>query len=204
MSAGNAPEASGGKIGAAVVAGAAGRYALALFELAKDAGALDAVAQDLNALEALAAGSDAVRALITSPLIQRGERGRALLALLDNLSQVSDAKPVNVLTRHFFGVLAENGRVGSFGDIITAYRALVANERGEVTAEVVSAQALSGAQVEALKAKLKSVVGRDVTLDARIDESLLGGLVVKVGSRMIDTSLKTKLQNLQVAMKEVG
>lgn len=204
MSAGNAPEAAGGKIGAAVVAGAAGRYALALFELAKEAGALDAVAQDFNALEALATGDAAVRSLISSPLMQRDERGRALLALLDNLSQVSDAKPVNALTRNFFGVLARNGRVASLSEIISVYRALVANDRGEVTAEVVSAQALSTDQVAALTAKLKSVVGRDVTLDAQIDPSLLGGLVVKVGSRMIDTSLKTKLQNLQVAMKEVG
>lgn len=187
-----------------MVAGAAGRYALALFELAREAGALDAVAQDFQALEAMAAGSDAVRGLITSPLIQRAERGRALLALLDNLSQVSDAGPVNPLTRKFFGVLAQNGRVASLEAVIVAYRALVAHDRGEVTAEVTSAQALTSAQVETLKTKLKSVVGREVTLDARVDDSLLGGLVVKVGSRMIDTSLKTKLQNLQVAMKEVG
>lgn len=204
MSAGNAPEAAGGKAGAALVSGAAGRYALALFELAKDAGALDAVAQDFNVLEALTAQSDAARGLLASPLLQRGERGRAILALLDNLPKVSDAKPVHDLTRKFFGVVARNGRAVQLPAIIAAYRTLLANERGEVTAEVVSAQALSGAQVDALKAKLKSVVGRDVTLDARVDESLLGGLVVKVGSRMIDTSIRTKLQNLQVAMKEVG
>lgn len=204
MSAGNAPEAAGGKAEAAVVSGAAGRYALALFELAKEAGALDAVARDLGALEALVAGSAAVRDLVTSPLLQRGERGRAILALLDNLSAVTTAAPVHALTRKFFGVVARNGRAADLAAIIAAYRALLAHERGEVTADVVSARALSDAQVAALKTKLKSVVGRDVALAARVDESLLGGLIVKVGSRMIDSSLKTKLQNLQVAMKEVG
>ncbi len=201
MSAGQAPEQTGS---AAVASGVAGRYATALFELAKENNSLEVVAADLAAIEGLINGDDAVKSLISNPLLGRAERGRAIAALLDNLQAVAGVKGVSDLTRKFLGATAANGRVDGLLAIIAAFRSLLAQERGEVTAEVVSAQALDAGQVKALTDKLKTIVGRDVTLDARVDPSLLGGLVVQIGSRMIDSSLKTKLQNLQVAMKEVG
>lgn len=187
-----------------MVSGAAGRYALAFFELAKDAKALDAVEADCNLLDALVAGNAMVKALTASPLVRRDERGRAVAALVADMGAIAPGASLHPLTGKFLGVAAANGRLGELPAMIAAFRSLLARERGEISAEVTSAHKLTAAQVKALAAKLKAMVGRDVNLNAQVDESLLGGLVVKIGSRMIDSSLKTKLNNLQVAMKEVG
>jgi F-type H+-transporting ATPase subunit delta len=120
------------------------------------------------------------------------------------MAAVLDKAGIKGLTANFVGLVAQNRRLFVLPDMIRAYNALLARHRGEVGAEVTSAQPLGDAQIKALKAVFKSSIGRDVNLTARVDESLLGGLVVKVGSRMVDTSLKTKLDNLQIAMKEVG
>lgn len=179
----------------AVVSGVAGRYAVALFELAADGNALDQVAADLKALADLLEKSTDFRRLVTSPALGRDDQAKGLFAVLDG----SGIAP---LTRNFLGVIANNGRLSLLGDMIAAYSQLLAHHRGEVTAEVTSATPLSEAQMATLKAKLKAIAGRDVTLQAHTDSSILGGLAVKLGSRMIDSTLKTKLNNLQTAMKE--
>lgn len=179
----------------AVVSGVAGRYAVALFELAADGNALDQVAADLKALADLVEKSADFRRLVTSPALGRDDQAKGLFAVLEG----SGIAP---LTRNFLGVIANNGRLSLLADMIAAYATLLAHHRGEVTAEVTSATPLSEGQMAALKAKLKAIAGRDVTLQAHTDSSILGGLVVKLGSRMIDSTLKTKLNNLQTAMKE--
>lgn len=178
-----------------IVAGMAGRYATALFELAQEDGALEAVEKDLVSVRGLIEGSDDMRRLVRSPVFSADEQSGAMNTLLDRLS-------VNPLTRKFVGLVAKNRRLFSLLDIIKAYQARLARHRGEMTATVTSAHPLSDAQVSALKATLKQSFKLDVNLSASVDPDLLGGLVVKVGSRMIDSSLKTKLDNLQLAMKE--
>ncbi len=179
------------------LSGVSGRYALALFDLARDTKQLDAVEGDLSSLEGMIADSDDLAALVTSPLARREEQARAFDA-------ISQAAQLNDLTRRFLGVIIENRRLSSVAEIIENFRQLLSQHRGEVTAEVTSAHKLTAKQVTALQAKLKSMVGHDVRIDSSVDESLLGGLVVKVGSKMIDSSIRTKLTNLQVSMKEVG
>lgn len=186
------------------VSGVAGRYAVALFDLAKDGGALDAIAADLGAIEALLRASEDLRRLIKSPLFGREEQSKALDGILGEVSTFSNGHKISDLTRRFIGVVAENGRLGFVEDMIADFGRLLAAHKGEITAEVTAAHELNDSQLGALKDKLKSLVGRDVNLETRIDETLIGGLVIKLGSRMIDSSLKTKLNNLQVAMKEVG
>jgi len=186
------------------VSGVAGRYAVALFDLAKDGNLLDAIAGDLDAIEALLRASDDLRRLIKSPLFGREQQSKALDSILSEVAKLSGGRAISDLTRRFVGVVAENGRLGFIENIIADFRRLLAAHKGEITAEVVAAHELNETQLTALKEKLKTLVGRDVNLETRIDESLIGGLVIKLGSRMIDSSLKTKLNNLQVAMKEVG
>ncbi len=178
-----------------IVAGMAGRYATALFDLAQEANALDAVAKDLNSLRGLIDGSDDMKRLVRSPVFTADEQTGAINAILDRLS-------VHALTRKFVGLVAKNRRLFALRDMARAYAALLAKHRGEMTATVTSAHPLSDAQVTSLKATLKQSFKLDVNLTTDVDPALLGGLVVKVGSRMIDTSLKTKLDNLQLAMKE--
>lgn len=178
------------------MSGVSGRYATALFDLAAEHKALDQVEQDIGLLEALIEGSEDLVRLMKSPLFGRDAQQAAMSAVLADQA-VSD------LTRNFVGVIARNGRLGQLDRMAADFRKLLARHRGEVTAEVVSARPLSGAQVDALTRKLKLAVGRDVAIDATVDESLLGGLVVKVGSRMVDSSLKTKLETLKIAMKGV-
>jgi F-type H+-transporting ATPase subunit delta len=187
-------------VNATVTADMAGRYAVALFDLAKAQNAQNAVEADFAVLAQLLAESDAVRAVVESPLLQRRARAKAVDTLLEALA--SGGHKVHTLTRNFLGVVAGNGRLYALGRMISAYSRLLAAERGEVTAEVVSARALDQSQMDALKAKLSAIAGRDVAIDARVDAGLLGGLTVQIGSRMIDASLKTKLNNLQTAMKE--
>lgn len=177
--------------------GLAGRYAAALFDLATAEKALDVVAEDLQTLGAMIAQSDDLRRLLRSPVISRKDQAKALLSLIDKAG-------MNKLTRNFAGVLAENRRLFAMTDMIAAYLALLASHRGETTAEVVSAKELTAAQLAALSDALKQAVGNNVTVDATVDPGLLGGLIVKIGSRMVDSSLRTKLQQLRLAMKGIG
>lgn len=176
------------------VSGLAGRYATALFELAVEQDALDAVANDLASWRAMLDESADLRRLVASPVIGREDQGRAMAALAERAN-------IGALAGKFIGVLASNRRLFALADTIRAYDSLVAARRGEVTADVTSATALSDVQTQALITSLKSATGREVRLSAAVDETLIGGLVVKVGSRMIDASLKSKLQSLRLAMK---
>jgi F-type H+-transporting ATPase subunit delta len=180
-----------------VVSGVAGRYALALFELALDAGSVDQVATDVDRLEGLIKESSDLSRVVSSPLYGRNDQSKAMDAL-SKASELSD------LTRRFLGVVANNRRLPVLSGMIGDFRKLLAQHKGETTAEVTSAHKLTAPQVKDLQKKLKTMVGRDVNVDASVDESLLGGLIVKVGSQMIDSSLRTKLSNLQISMKEVG
>jgi F-type H+-transporting ATPase subunit delta len=177
--------------------GVAGRYATALFELALEAKALDQVAADLNRFgEALDAFEDLVR-LVKSPVFSAEEQGRALAAILQELK-------IEGLTRNFLLLVAKNRRLFATPDMIHAFRAMLARHRGEMGASVIAATKLTETQVTALKQALTAALGKNVMLEERVDPTLLGGLVVKVGSRMVDSSLRTRLNSLKVAMKEVG
>lgn len=178
-----------------IVAGMAGRYATALFELADEAAALDAVAADLDQLARLVRGNADLLRVVKSPLFSREEQGRALLAILERLG----AAP---LTIRFVGLVAAKRRLFALLDMIAAYKSLIAKKRGEITARVTSAQPLNDVQRQALGDLLRMTYKRDVKLEAAVDEALLGGLIIKVGSRMIDSSLSTKLDRLKFAMKE--
>lgn len=193
MSAEKAPEIAD-KV---IVSGVAGRYALALFELALDAKALDPVAADIDKLDAMIKDSADLSRVVSSPLYGRDDQGKVMDA-------VSKASGLCDLTRRFLGVIAHNRRLPVLGGMIGEFRKLLAQHKGEAIAEVTSAHKLTAPQVKALQKKLKTMVGRDVNVEASVDESLLGGLIVKVGSQMIDSSLRTKLSNLQISMKEVG
>ena len=177
--------------------GLAGRYANALFELADESKQLDEVAAELAGLKKLLGQSDDLKRLVRSPVLSREEQMRAIGAIVER------AKAADI-TRRFVGVLAERRRLFVLAEIIDAFDRLLAARRGEVRAEVASASKLSETQLSAIRAVLKKVVGGIVKLDVRIDEDLIGGLVVRVGSRMVDASLKTKLARLHLAMKGVG
>ena len=178
--------------------GVAGRYASALFELADSAKSLDQVAQDLTAFRAMVRESADLVRLIASPVISRDLQGKALLAVLD-------AAGVSGLTRKFVGAVAANGRARELPAMASAFLAELAVRRGETTADVTSAVPLTPAQVEQLSAALRSVLGSaKVSIDARVEPDILGGLVVKVGSRLFDSSIRSKLQRLQLAMKGVA
>jgi F-type H+-transporting ATPase subunit delta len=180
-----------------MMAGVAGRYASALLETANEQGQLAAIEADIDTVQGALAESDDLRRMVRSPVFSAEDQAKALDALLGRIG-------VNPLTLNFFKVLARNRRLFAAEDIIRAFKALAAEARGEVQAEVASAVALSDSQLNALKEQLKSSVGKDVQLESTVDPSLLGGLVVKIGSRMIDSSLKTKLATLNTRMKEVG
>lgn len=177
--------------------GLAERYASALFELAEAEGQLDQIATELAGLGDLVGSSPDLVRLIRSPVISRGDQSQTMDAILAR----GEARQ---LTRKFVGVLVDNRRLFALPQIIAAFQALIAARRGETTAEVVSAQPLSKAQVEAVADALKGAIGKKIALSARVDATLLGGLIVKVGSRMIDSSLSTKLKRLSLAMKGIG
>ena len=177
--------------------GLSGRYATALFELADEEKQLDAVAGDLGSIGAMIEDSADLRRLIRSPVISRDDQQKAMEAVLD-------AAEIGQLTRKFIGVVTRNRRLFTLPDMIKGYQALLAARRGEATAEVVTARALTAEQLENLEGSIKQAMGPNVAIEAQVDESLLGGLIVKVGSRMVDTSLKTKLTQLRLAMKGVG
>ncbi len=183
-------ETSGG-----IQASLAGRYATALFGLARDQGQIDAVARSLDSLEAALTESRDFRALVSSPLVSRADAARAIAALIPTLG-------VDPITDKFLRVLAENGRLAEIRNVIRTARQLAASHRGETTAEVTSAHPLNDGQLARLKANLKARLdGADVTVDAKVDPTLLGGLVVRLGSQMIDASIRTKLDTLAQAMR---
>ncbi|MDI4234375.1 F0F1 ATP synthase subunit delta [Bradyrhizobium sp. Arg237L] len=179
------------------VSGVAGRYATALFDLARDEKSVDAVKSDLDKFNALLNESADLKRLVRSPVFSAEAQLKALSAVLDKAG-------ISGITAKFLKVLTSNRRLFAVADVIRAYNALVANFKGEATAEVTVAEALNDKNLDALKTALKSVTGKDVALNVKIDPSIIGGLVVKVGSRMVDSSLRTKLNSIKHAMKEAG
>lgn len=180
-----------------IVSGMAGRYATALFELARDEKSVDAVKADLDRFDALVADNADLTRLVRSPAFTAEEQTRALTAVLDKAG-------ITGLSANFLKVIASNRRLFAVHDMVKAYRAIVARHKGEISAEVTVAETLAGPHLDALKAALKSVTGKDVDLNVKIDPAIIGGLIVKVGSRMVDSSLKTKLNSIKHAMKEAG
>ncbi|MDA0654079.1 MAG: F0F1 ATP synthase subunit delta [Proteobacteria bacterium] len=182
---------------ASIVSGLAGRYAVALFDLALQRGEGDAVQADLEQIAEMMAMSADLSRLVHSPQIGPADQGRALAAVLAKAG-------ITGIAANFVGVVTGNRRLFLLPQMIRQYRALLSQHKGEVDAEVTSATELNDSQIAALKAQLAKAVGRDVRLSARVDPEVLGGLVVRVGSRMIDSSLRTKLNNLQHTLKEVA
>ena len=182
---------------ASISTGIAGRYATAVFELAKDDNALDALENDIDALDAALADSADFRDLINSPVYSRNAQGEAVAALAAKMG-------LSGTTANTLKLMASKRRLFVLPHLMTALRDQIAEEKGEVTAEVQSASALTAAQEEKLAATLKASVGKDVKMKITVDENLIGGLIVKVGSKMIDTSIRSKLAALQNTMKEVG
>jgi F-type H+-transporting ATPase subunit delta len=179
------------------ISGVPGRYAAALFELASEAKSIDKVAKDLSTFQSMVADSTDLQRLLRSPVFSGDDQLAALGALCGRAG-------VNGIALNFIKLMARNRRLPALSDAITAFNALVAVSKGEVAAEVTSAEKLSEKHIKDVKAALKSSIGRDVQLTTKIDSSILGGLIVKVGSKMMDNSLKTKLQNLKIAMKGTG
>lgn len=179
------------------VSGVAERYASALFELARDGGQLDAVTADLAGFSALLEESPDLRRLVRSPVFSADDQLRAVAAVLERAG-------IKGLTANFIRLVAKNRRLFAVPDMIRGYRQLLARHRGEVAAEVLSAEPLSETHVAALRQALKSSLGKDVDLDQKVDPALIGGMIVRIGSRMIDSSLRTKLNHLRIAMKEAG
>ena len=179
------------------VSGIAGRYATALFDLAIDEGALDQTADDMASLGRMIADSADLHRLVRSPVI-----GSA--AQLEAIDVVMAKAQFGSLTQKFVGLVSSNRRLFALPSMVQSFAQLMASHRGEIAGEVISAHPMSAAQLDVLRAQLKSAVGSDVQIDAKVDPSLLGGLIVKIGSRMIDSSLRTKLQNLKFAMKGAG
>ncbi|MHA7873473.1 MAG: F0F1 ATP synthase subunit delta, partial [Hyphococcus sp.] len=173
----------------------AGRYASALFDLAKDEGAADAVERDLKALKKAVADSSDFRDFLRSPVYGQADQTNAVSALADRFS-------FHALTANFLKLVAKNRRLFALVDMASAYVALAAKDRGEISAEAISAAPLNDEQTRALRHEIERQVGRAVNLETRVDADLLGGLIVKVGSQMIDASLKTKLNRLKTVMKE--
>lgn len=179
------------------VSGVPGRYATALFELAQEDQAVDQVGADLANFQALLDESDDLTRLVRSPVFSAEDQISALEAICAQAG-------IKSLALNFIKLAAQNRRLFVISDMIKAYRTLVAQSKGEISAEVTSADALTPKHLDDLKAAIRASVGRDVQLSTRVDPSILGGLIVKVGSRMVDNSLKTKLQNLKIAMKGTG
>ncbi|MBI1366151.1 MAG: F0F1 ATP synthase subunit delta [Alphaproteobacteria bacterium] len=189
MTAGGAAQGSG------VVASIAERYAGALFDLAEEAGSLETVERDLATLGAALDASGELRAVFQSPIYAADEQMRVAQAIAARAG-------VSPLTANFLSLVAKNRRLFAFQAMIAAFRARLAAHRGEIAAEAISAAPLSAEQEKRLRTEIESIVGKAVNLSTRVDEALLGGLVVKVGSKMIDSSLRTKLNRMKSVMKE--
>ena len=181
----------------AIVSGMAGRYATALFELALESNAIDAVKADLERFDALVAESTDLARLVRSPVFGADEQAKALKAVLA-------AAGISGLAAKFLELVASNRRLFAVRDMIRGYRQLVARHKGEVTAEITLAQQPSEAHLAAIKDALATVTKKDVQVDVKVDPTIIGGLVVKLGSRMVDSSLRTKLNAIKHAMKEVS
>ena len=178
-----------------ITSGMAGRYATALFELALEEKSIDAVKRDLDRFDAMLADSEDLRRLVRSPVFSADEQSKALAAVLEKAG-------ISGLAANFLQLVAQNRRLFAVRDMIKAYRALVARHKGEVTAQVTVAEKLSDAHLTALKDALKAVTKQEVQIDVNVDPAIIGGLVVKLGSRMVDSSLRTKLNSIKFAMKE--
>jgi F-type H+-transporting ATPase subunit delta len=179
------------------VSGVSGRYATALFELARDERAIDAVLVDLDQFNAMLEDSADLRRLVRSPVFSADMQVKALTVVLDRAG-------IAGISANFLKVLTANRRLFAVADVIRAFRALVAKFKGEAAADVTVAEPLSDKNLDALKTALKSVTGKDVALNVKVDPAIIGGLVVKLGSRMVDSSLRTKLNSIKHAMREAG
>jgi F-type H+-transporting ATPase subunit delta len=179
------------------VSGVAGRYATALFELARDQKSVDAVKADLDRFAAMLAESPDLTRLVRSPVFSADAQGKALVAVLAKAG-------IGGITANFLQLLNANRRLFAVNDVIRAFGMLVAKFKGEATADVTVAEPLNDKNLDALKSALKSVTGKDVALNVNVDPAIIGGLVVKLGSRMVDSSLRTKLNSIKHAMKEAG
>lgn len=179
------------------VSGVSGRYATALFDLAREEKSIDVVSVDLDKFDAMLADSADLARLVRSPVFSSDTQLKALTAILDKAG-------ISGTTAKFLKVLTANRRLFAVADVSRAFRALVARFKGEATADVTVAEALSDKNLDSLKTALKSVTGKDVVLNVKVDPSIIGGLVVKLGSRMVDSSLRTKLNAIKHAMKEAG
>jgi F-type H+-transporting ATPase subunit delta len=179
------------------VSGVAGRYATALFELARDQKSVDAVKADLDRFKAMLADSPDLTRLVRSPVFTADAQGKALVAVLAKAG-------IGGIAANFLQLLTANRRLFAVDDVIRAFGALVAKFKGEATADVTVAEPLNDKNLDALKSALKSVTGKDVALNVNVDPAIIGGLVVKLGSRMVDSSLRTKLNSIKHAMKEAG
>ncbi|HEX7852921.1 MAG TPA: F0F1 ATP synthase subunit delta [Sphingobium sp.] len=177
-----------------IQASLAGRYALALFELARDNGQIDSVGQSLSTVKTALAEVADFRALVSSPLVSRDAAEKAVAGVAASLK-------LDPLTTKFLGVLANNRRLGKLSGMIRAFETLVSAHKGETRAEVTSAFPLTSEQTDALAQQLRTRVGSDVLLETRVDPAIMGGLVVKIGSQMIDSSIRTRLNTLAMAMK---
>jgi F-type H+-transporting ATPase subunit delta len=180
-----------------LLTGLAGRYAVALFEFAEEEKSLDLVAEELGGLASLLNESEDLQQITTSPIISSANQSTAMAALV---KMAGFSKTVE----NFIGVVIKNRRLDQLSSIINEFNRMLSRHRGEVNASVVTAYKLDKKQLDALGKKLKSMVGSDVNVETEVDETILGGMVVRLGSRMIDSSLKTKLANLEATMKEVG
>ncbi len=179
-----------------IISGMAGRYGNALFELARDEKAVDAVKADLERFDMLITDNPDLNRLVRSPVFGADEQLRALSAIFEKAG-------IKGLAANFLRVITTNRRLFAVRDMIRAYRTLVAHHKGEVVAEVTVAEKLSDKNLDALKSALKSTTGgKDIDFDVKIDPAIIGGLIVKVGSRMVDNSLRTKLNAIKIAMKE--
>jgi F-type H+-transporting ATPase subunit delta len=173
----------------------AGRYATALFDLAKEANAIDAVQGDLARFDALVAESADLLRLVRSPAFSTDDQLKALTAVLDRAG-------IGGLAGNFLKLVTTNRRLFAVRDMIKAFGELVAQHKGEATAQVTVAEQLKDEHVQSLRSALKAVSGKNVSLDIKVDPAIIGGLIVKLGSRMVDSSLRTKLNAIKHAMKE--
>ncbi|WDI32864.1 F0F1 ATP synthase subunit delta [Hyphococcus flavus] len=184
-----------GSANSAPVSGVAGRYATALFDLAKEAGAIETVEGELRALQGSINGSDELRGFLKSPVYDRAEQ----MAVVEELAAKAG---FGALTANFLKLIASNRRLFALEDMIRAFAKLAADDRGEVSAEAMTAAAMNDEQIKALRLEIERMVGKAVNLETRVDPDLLGGLIVKIGSKMVDASLRTKLNRLKTVMKE--
>ena len=182
---------------ASISSGIAARYASAVFELAKDASDLKTLESNVQDLDTVLADSSDIRDLINSPVVSREDQANAIAAVAKKMKLMP-------IVSNTLALMAAKRRLFVLPALVAQLRALIAEEKGEITAEVISAKAMTKTQTDKLAKAIKARIGKDVKIDATVDEELIGGLVIKVGSQMIDTSIRSKLNSLSNVMKEVG